>query len=165
MDINKALELIESKLLLWMREFVRMLPNLLIAVIVIVVGLYLSKLVKRFAGNMLNRFSHGAIISNLFTSVIYILCLGITLFIALSILQLDKALTSLLAGAGIAGLALAFAFQDIAANFMSGILISSQANKSRRHYCGKRLHGESTNSKLKRYSCSNFSGTNGYHSK
>lgn len=124
MDINKALELIENKLLVWMREFIRMLPNLLIAAVVIVIGFYLSKLVKRFAGNMLNRFSHGAIISNLFTSVIYILCLGITIFIALSILQLDKALTSLLAGAGIAGLALAFAFQDIAANFMSGILIT-----------------------------------------
>ena len=42
----------------------------------------------------------------------------------LSILQLDKAVTSILAGAGIIGLALAFAFQDIAANFISGIFIS-----------------------------------------
>jgi small conductance mechanosensitive channel len=42
----------------------------------------------------------------------------------LSILKLDKAVTSILAGAGIVGLALAFAFQDLAANFISGILIS-----------------------------------------
>lgn len=50
--------------------------------------------------------------------------LGIIIFTGLSILKLDKAVTSILAGAGIVGLALAFAFQDIAANFISGIFIS-----------------------------------------
>src|SRR5690606_14071352 len=35
-----------------------------------------------------------------------------------------KAVTSILAGAGIIGLALGFAFQDIAGNFISGIFIS-----------------------------------------
>lgn len=50
--------------------------------------------------------------------------IGIIIFISLSILQLDKAVTSILAGAGIIGLALAFAFQDIAANFICGIFIS-----------------------------------------
>lgn len=50
--------------------------------------------------------------------------LGIVVFIALSVLQLDKAVTSILAGAGIIGLALAFAFQDIASNFISGIFLS-----------------------------------------
>jgi len=50
--------------------------------------------------------------------------LGVTFFVALSILNLDKAVTSILAGAGIIGLALAFAFQDIASNFMSGIFLS-----------------------------------------
>lgn len=124
MDLDKALELIQNKFLIWTREFIRMLPNLLLAVLVIVIGLYVSRVVKRFARNMLTRFSHGALIVNLFTSFIYIFSIGVTLFIALSILQLDKALTSLLAGAGIVGLALAFAFQDIAANFMSGILIT-----------------------------------------
>lgn len=107
-----------------MREFVRMLPNLLLAVLVLVIGFYLAKIIQRFARRMIGRLSHGAVITNLLSSFIYITCVGITLFAALSILQLDKALTSLLAGAGIAGLALAFAFQDIAANFMSGILIT-----------------------------------------
>jgi small conductance mechanosensitive channel len=45
-------------------------------------------------------------------------------FIALGILQLDTVLASALAGVGIVGLALGFAFQDIAQNFVSGILIT-----------------------------------------
>ena len=123
MDINNALELIQRKLNGWLQEFVRMLPNLLLSVFIIVLGLYLSKLIKRFSKKMVSRFSHGPVLNNLLSSFIYITCVGITFFAALSVLQLDKALTSLLAGAGIAGLALAFAFQDIAANFMSGVLI------------------------------------------
>jgi small conductance mechanosensitive channel len=124
MDINKALELVQKKLSVWMQEFIRMLPNLLLAVLVIILGFYISKIIARFAKKIFGKLSHGLVITNLFGSFIYLTCIGITLFIALSILKLDKALTSLLAGAGIAGLALAFAFQDIAANFMSGILIT-----------------------------------------
>ena len=45
-------------------------------------------------------------------------------FVALGVVGLDKTVTSLLAGAGIIGLALAFAFQDLAANFLSGVAIS-----------------------------------------
>lgn len=123
MDFEKAFQLIRQKMVAWMHEFVRMLPNLALAALVLVVGLYLSKLIKNLAHKAVKRLSHGAVITNLLTSFIYILCIGITIFITLSILQLDKAVTSILAGAGIAGLALAFAFQDIAANFMSGILL------------------------------------------
>jgi small conductance mechanosensitive channel len=124
MDLQKAFQLIEQKLTLWLRELVRLLPNLALAALVLVVGIYLSKLARRLSQKAVNRLSHGAVITNLLASVIYIICIGITLFAALSILRLDKAVTSILAGAGIAGLALAFAFQDIAANFMSGILIT-----------------------------------------
>lgn len=124
MDINKAFELIRTKLIFWLREFIRLLPNLVLAVIVVVVGFYLAKVIKRFSEKMLGKLSHhGVVIIHLISNFIYILFIGIVLFIALSILKLDKAVTSILAGAGIVGLALAFAFQDIAANFMSGILI------------------------------------------
>ena len=50
--------------------------------------------------------------------------LVVGLFVALGVLGLDKTVTSLLAGVGIVGLALGFAFQDIAANFMSGLILS-----------------------------------------
>ena len=73
---------------------------------------------------MIRRFIHNETLDNLFSSLIYIFLLGIVIFIALSVLKLDKAVTSILACAGILGLALAFAFQDIAANFMSGIFLS-----------------------------------------
>ncbi len=123
MDINQAFQLIRHKLYLWLKEFVRLLPNLALAVLVLIIGFYVAGIVRKFARKMIGRFSHGVVITNLVSNFIYIFSIGVVLFIALSILHLDKAVTSILAGAGIAGLALAFAFQDIAANFMSGILI------------------------------------------
>lgn len=124
MDINKAYELISAKLALWLRELVRLLPNLAIAALVLVIGVYLSRILKNLASKLFIRIIHHRVLNSLFSSFIYILGIGITLFTVLSILNLDKAVTSLLAGAGIVGLALAFAFQDIAANFVAGIVMS-----------------------------------------
>jgi small conductance mechanosensitive channel len=123
LDLEKAYRLILQKLSLWTAGFVRMLPNLLLAALVIVLGFYVAKLARNLSVRLARRVTHHSAVNNLFSSFIYIVVVGVTFFVALSILQLDKAVTSILAGAGIAGIALAFAFQDIAANFMAGILI------------------------------------------
>lgn len=124
MDIDKIYELIGTKLVMWVRDFVRMLPNLVIAALVLVLGIYLARLLRTFASRLFTRIPHHQVLNALFASFIYIVGVGITIFTALSILKLDKAVTSLLAGAGIVGIALAFAFQDIAANFVAGIVMS-----------------------------------------
>lgn len=123
-DLNKAVELIDEKLDFWFREVVEILPNLLLAILVLIAGYYFSKWIRRITQKIFNKVSANYTINNLFSTFIYITALGIVFFTALSILKLDKAVTSILAGAGILGLALAFAFQDIAANFISGIFIS-----------------------------------------
>lgn len=124
MDLSKAFEIIKTKLTIWLKELVRLLPNILLATVVFVIGLYIAKSIRKVALKLISKVSHNTTLNNLFASVIHIFFIGITLFTVLSILQLDKAVTSILAGAGIIGLALAFAFQDIAANFISGIFIS-----------------------------------------
>lgn len=124
MDFTKVSELIQSKLNLWFEALIKLLPNILLAAIVLVIGVFIAKFIRKIAGKLIAKVSHNLTLNNLFSSIIYLSALGIVIFTVLSILQLDKAVTSILAGAGILGLALAFAFQDIAANFMSGIFIS-----------------------------------------
>jgi len=124
MDLQKAYDLIVEKLSDWGSMLIKMLPNLLLAVIVLVVGLFLARRLKRLAAKMLHRVSHRGMINGLLVSIIHLSLIAVVVFAALSILQLDKAVTSLLAGVGILGLGLAFAFQDIAANFISGVFIS-----------------------------------------
>nr|MBC7611808.1 mechanosensitive ion channel family protein [Pseudopedobacter sp.] len=124
MNLDKAYNLLSEKLISWFDSIIKLLPNLALAAIVIVLGIFISKLLRRYSLRMIRRFSKLETINKLFASFMFIIGIGITLFTALDILNLDKAVTTALTGAGILGLALAFAFQDIAANFMSGIFMS-----------------------------------------
>lgn len=124
MDINHAFDLIVEKLSVWVQEFILLLPNIALAAVILVFGIMISKFIRKYIRKIFKKIFHNEALINLFTSLVYVFLLGVTLFIALSVLQLDKAVTSILAGAGIIGLALAFAFQDIASNVMSGIVLS-----------------------------------------
>lgn len=124
LDINKVSDLVSNKLNDWFEALVKLLPNIFLAAIVLVIGIFLAKFIRKIAKKLISKISHNVTLNNLFSTIIYFTVVGIVLFTVLSILKLDKAVTSILAGAGILGLALAFAFQDIATNFMSGIFIS-----------------------------------------
>ncbi|RQP14416.1 MAG: mechanosensitive ion channel family protein [Chryseobacterium sp.] len=124
MNLEKALELISQKLNFWVSTVIKMLPNLLLASLILVVGIYLAKRVRDFARRKLEVHFHNRTLGDLVISLVYVVAIGIVIFTALRILNLDKTITTALAGAGIVGIALAFAFQDIAANFMSGIFLS-----------------------------------------
>ena len=124
MDIQKISDLLTEKLTDWIEAIIKLLPNIVLAAIVMVIGFYLAKFIRKIAAKLISKVSKNITLNNLFSSIIYFIFIGIVIFTVLSILQLDKAVTSILAGAGILGLALAFAFQDIASNFMSGIFIS-----------------------------------------
>jgi len=125
-DIQRALHLLSGKLVRWMQQFILLLPNLLIAILILIVTVFAARLVRRILGNFLGRFSHGVTLNNLIVTISYVGVLLIGTFFTLEVLRLDKTVTSLLAGVGIIGLALGFAFQDIAANFISGIIIAIQ---------------------------------------
>jgi small conductance mechanosensitive channel len=116
--------IIEQKVITWAEELIALLPNFALAALVLILGIFLAKKIRNLSANLINRVSDRAIVNNLFVSFMHIFSLAVVFFAVLSILQLDKAVTSLLAGAGILGLALAFAFQDIAANVTSGIMIT-----------------------------------------
>jgi small conductance mechanosensitive channel len=122
--IEKAWSLLTAKLLGWMREFILLLPNLAVAVAVLVGFWLLAKLARNVLARVLRRISHSEQVNKLLGQAVYLALIAAGFFIALGILDLQKTLASLLAGAGILGLALGFAFQDIAANFMAGIYLS-----------------------------------------
>ncbi|PRY14966.1 mechanosensitive ion channel-like protein [Pontibacter ummariensis] len=125
-DLNKTVELLWGKLEAWGDQAVLMLPNILVAIILLIITFYVAGLVKDWLEKFINRFSHSAALNNLILTLLYIGMIMVGFFFALNVLGLDKVVISLLAGVGIIGLALGFAFQDIAANFISGVIIAVQ---------------------------------------
>lgn len=123
-ELQEALNLLMKKLEIWLRQFVLMLPNLAIALIILVITYFVAKQMRRMAENLLSRVSHSAALNNLFATLVQTGTLLLGIFFVLTILKLDKTVTTMLAGVGIIGLALGFAFQDIAANFISGVIIA-----------------------------------------
>lgn len=101
-----------------------MLPNILLAVLVIVIFYFVAKVVRNLAFKVLHRISGKDAISGFVATLMNMIIILLGIFIALNILKLQAAVTSLLAGASIIGLAIGFAFQDLTANFISGAYIA-----------------------------------------
>lgn len=122
MEINKYYEILTQKLIGWLELLVKMLPNFVVAVLVLIAFVFVARLVKNISDRFLDKAIKNNSLSSIISKVIYIIVITIGVFTALSFLNLDKTVSSLLAGAGIIGLALGFAFQDIATNFIAGFL-------------------------------------------
>jgi small conductance mechanosensitive channel len=110
-----------AKLTSWARTFAEMLPNLLVALLVVVLFWVVARLLCGATDRALERTRTHAAARGLISRFVRMGVLVAGFVIALGVLNLDKALASVLAGAGIAGLAIGFAFQDLAGNIISGI--------------------------------------------
>lgn len=117
-------ELIE-KLGNWWESAVLMLPNFIIAILVMVAFGFLAKYARKGTKKLMSSASDNKAINNLIGRIIQMALIAVGLFMALGVMDLDKTVTSLLAGVGVIGLALGFAFQNTATNFISGVLMAS----------------------------------------
>ena len=124
MKLNEAINLLMKELENWLEIAVKAIPNLILAFLVFTVFWFLSRYVRLGTRKLMNRVSSNRAVDGLIENFISFLVMCLGLFLALGILNLDKTLTSLLAGAGVIGLALGFAFQEIASNFVSGVFIA-----------------------------------------
>lgn len=126
--ISRITTRIFSKLEGWFEGAAAMLPNFVIAVLVVLAMGFAARWVSRWVSQVLTRWTDNKPVGELMGTVARIIIVALGLFLALSLLQLEKTVTSLLAGVGVIGLALGFAFQDIAANFMSGLFLAFRGN-------------------------------------
>ncbi len=116
-------EIVTNKLLAWWVTLIANLPNILLATVVAIGFIFLARFIRKFTSKTIPKLVGRRSINSLFSNVAYMIVVLLGLFITLNILNLNQAVSSLLAGAGIIGLALGFAFQDLTANFISGIYI------------------------------------------
>lgn len=124
MNFNYVLGNLLDQSKVWWQVFVEAIPNLVVAIVIIIIFLIIGKIVKKVIKRGGKETQTRAGVVQLLGSAAKVTILAIGILLALNIMGLDRVVTSVLAGVGLVGLALGFAFQDIAANLISGISLA-----------------------------------------
>ena len=121
MNIEKVWDIIREKLATWLEASIMHLPNFVVAIIIAITFSIIAKVLGKMMKSFLSKTLDSKQIANLLASIFKMCILVTGIFIALDFLGLSGTVTSLLAGAGIIGLAIGFAFQDMTENLIAGI--------------------------------------------
>jgi small conductance mechanosensitive channel len=117
---DKLVERLDS----WMDTIIVNLPNLILAIIVFALTYWLGNVFRKWSKKFLSSFIKQKSVTNLLSNILAMVTVGVGVILALSIMNLDTALKSILAGAGVAGLAVGLALQGSLANSFSGIFLA-----------------------------------------
>ncbi|PYE83818.1 mechanosensitive ion channel family protein [Pseudoroseicyclus aestuarii] len=121
-EIDPAAREVLSKLDQWADGFFRLLPNIAVALVVLLLFVLLSRVVRRLAlraGHRRGRENLGEVGGSLLSWTVRI----VGLMLAVTIVAPSITPADLLSGLGIGSVAVGFAFKDILQNLLAGILI------------------------------------------
>lgn len=127
-DIRKAFEKVIDKLYGWGEDIILKTPNFLLAILVFVIFWYTAKYLAHFIKKVVLKKVAQESVKAILARTTFIATVLIGFFSALAILDLDKVLTSVLAGAGVVGLAIGLALQGTLHNTFSGFILSFLPN-------------------------------------
>lgn len=122
--INDYYDVLMKEINRWIETAIESLPNIVLALFVVILFVLIAAVTKRLVTKTLSQVTHSEALVSLGATVARVILMVIGVIIALGVLGLQQAAFSLLAGAGVIGLALGFAFQDLAANFIAGIFMA-----------------------------------------
>ena len=105
-------------------DFLNLLPSLVAALVVFIIGLYLASIVRRIVRGRLEKRTKNPQPIQLVSQISYWLVVLTVVIISLQMVGFN--LTAFLAGLGIVGFAIGFALQDVSKNFIAGLLLLIQ---------------------------------------
>ena len=124
LTISDSISELWDKLDGWLDAIILKIPNFILALLVMVVFYFLANSIKKIMLRVLLKKVKQESVKQIFSKLAYGSVILIGFFIALSVLQLDQMLTSILAGLGVAGLAVGLALQGTLSNTFSGLVLS-----------------------------------------
>ncbi|WP_368389745.1 mechanosensitive ion channel family protein [Maribacter sp. 1_MG-2023] len=123
-SVEKSVSNLWDKLGGWLESIILKLPNLAMAVLVMFLFYFLARGIRKLLKRTILRKISQVSIQEIIAKVVFVVIILIGFFIALGVLDLDKVLTSILAGAGVVGLAVGLALQGTLSNTFGGLILS-----------------------------------------
>ena len=123
-NINDSFRGVLNKLAEWLDALILNLPNFILAILVFAMFILIAKYAEKLIDKLLRAKGSQDSIRQITTKVIKVVVIFIGFFVALGLLNLDKVLTTVLASAGVVGLAIGLALQGTLNNTFSGVFLS-----------------------------------------
>ena len=123
-SVEESISNLWDKLDGWLESIILKLPNFAMAVLVMYLFYFLARGIRKLLKKTILRKISQVSIQEIIAKVVFVVIILIGFFIALGVLDLDKVLTSILAGAGVVGLAIGLALQGTLSNTFGGLILS-----------------------------------------
>ncbi len=126
--VNESLSNLSDKLWGWVQAFITNLPNLVIAILVMLIAYFLGRVVNKYSQKIVSKYVPQRSITKLIGRALAVIVVLVGLILALGVLNLSKALNTIIAGAGVSGLVIGLALQGALANGVAGVILSFRKN-------------------------------------
>ena len=123
-SVEESVSNLWDKLDGWLESIILKLPNFAMAILIMFLFYFLARGIRKILKRTILRKISQVSIQEIIAKVIFVTIILIGFFIALGVLDLDKVLTSILAGAGVVGLAVGLALQGTLSNTFGGLILS-----------------------------------------
>ncbi|GGG58280.1 mechanosensitive ion channel family protein [Bizionia arctica] len=123
-SIEEALNKLWDKLDGWLEAIILKLPNFIMAILIMVCFYIIAKVIRNLLRRYLLKHIGQKSIQDIISKIVFLIVILFGFFIALGVLELNKVLTSVLAGAGVVGLAIGLALQGTLSNTIGGLILS-----------------------------------------
>lgn len=115
---------VQNSLETYYHEFLKVLPRIAMAILVIILGVLLAQVLTNFYKRRFQKKSEDPLMSKFLAQAVKIILIIIAIMIALRVAGLDGIATGLLTAVGGGAIILGFAFQDIGKNFLAGVILA-----------------------------------------
>lgn len=122
--MTTPIEKIYSKLDGWLEALIVNLPNIVMAIIIFVFFIIFANFFSKFLNRLLQRRNLQVSVRSIIIKFITLIIISIGFFFSLSVLGLDKLLTTILTAAGVGAMAIGLALQGPLSNTFSGVILS-----------------------------------------
>ncbi|SDS03183.1 small conductance mechanosensitive channel [Polaribacter sp. KT25b] len=117
-----------DKLETWKELFIKNIPNIAIALVVIFIAYYASRAINTFITKNLGKRIKQESVRNLVSRVASAFIFLTGLYIAMTVLKFDDTLKAIISAAGVSGIVIGLALQGTLSNTISGVVLSFREN-------------------------------------
>ncbi len=119
-----ALQKIKNSILNYWDAFLEHVPQLIIGLVILILAFMISRWLSSLMQRRLAKRMEDPLLSNFLSRIFKMLLIILGIMLAFHVMGLTGIAAGLMAGAGVGAIIIGFAFQDIGANFMAGVILA-----------------------------------------